>query len=106
MHSTTAVAQSRLRNSPGTSIAQPVCSVVFAIRTVEGNEKSNGCAPGGIQVWRVMGNVPEPVKRLTRAEPAGCARWISSFHISHRITRGCGRTAFTLSAMRLMFTHR
>jgi 2-polyprenyl-6-methoxyphenol hydroxylase-like FAD-dependent oxidoreductase len=49
------------------------------------NEKSNGCAPGGIQVWRVMGNVPEPVKRLTRAEPAGCARWISSFQISHRI---------------------
>jgi 2-polyprenyl-6-methoxyphenol hydroxylase-like FAD-dependent oxidoreductase len=36
-------------------------------------------------LWRVLGNMPQPLNHLIDAAPAGPPVWESSFHISHRI---------------------
>jgi 2-polyprenyl-6-methoxyphenol hydroxylase-like FAD-dependent oxidoreductase len=36
-------------------------------------------------LWRVLGNMPQPLAQLVDAKPAGPPIWESSFHISHRI---------------------
>jgi 2-polyprenyl-6-methoxyphenol hydroxylase-like FAD-dependent oxidoreductase len=39
----------------------------------------------GHNVWRVMGNRPEPLSQLLEAEPAGPPVWASSFRVSHQV---------------------
>lgn len=41
--------------------------------------------PSGDPIWRVLGNMPDMLSRLTRAKPSGIPVWESSFHVSHRI---------------------
>jgi 2-polyprenyl-6-methoxyphenol hydroxylase-like FAD-dependent oxidoreductase len=54
---------------------------VFLFRVV--NEAADRTSKRGL--WRVMSNLPDPVSRLSRAEPAGKPVWTSQFYISHRI---------------------
>jgi 2-polyprenyl-6-methoxyphenol hydroxylase-like FAD-dependent oxidoreductase len=54
---------------------------LFMIRVVD--ETGNGGTENS--VWRIMGNLSEPLSRLVQAEQAGPPLWTSSFHISHRI---------------------
>lgn len=39
----------------------------------------------GPQIWRVLGDMEDPVSRVPFAEPAGEPTWTSTFHIAHRI---------------------
>ena len=39
----------------------------------------------GHEIWRVIGDRPDPLSRLVLAKKAGQAIWESGFHISHRI---------------------
>ncbi len=41
--------------------------------------------PSKAPLWRVLGNMPQPLDHLIDAAPAGSPIWESSFHISHRI---------------------
>jgi 2-polyprenyl-6-methoxyphenol hydroxylase-like FAD-dependent oxidoreductase len=41
--------------------------------------------PSKAPLWRVLGNMPQPLNHLVDAAPAGSPIWESSFHISHRI---------------------
>jgi 2-polyprenyl-6-methoxyphenol hydroxylase-like FAD-dependent oxidoreductase len=54
---------------------------IFCLRVVE--DKNN--PPPGAPLWRVIANVPDPVKRLEMARAAGPAVWTSRFRIEHRI---------------------
>jgi 2-polyprenyl-6-methoxyphenol hydroxylase-like FAD-dependent oxidoreductase len=53
----------------------------FMIRVVDETKKGRT----EHQVWRIMGNRPEPLSRLVQAEQTGPPLWTSNFHISHRI---------------------
>lgn len=39
-------------------------------------------------LWRVFGNVPDPLRRLPKGVKPGEILWRSAFHISHRIASG------------------
>jgi 2-polyprenyl-6-methoxyphenol hydroxylase-like FAD-dependent oxidoreductase len=54
---------------------------LFLIRVIDEPEKSGRSDP----VWRVMGDVPDPLARLDAGRATGAAVWASEFHISHRI---------------------
>jgi len=56
---------------------------LFVIRVI--NEPENGSPNEAL--WRVIGNMPDPLERLEGASPCGAVVWQSSFHISHRINR-------------------
>lgn len=55
--------------------------MLFLIRVVDDARRD---VPGD-PLWRVMGNRPDPLSRLVRAEATGPPVWASGFHISHRI---------------------
>ncbi len=55
-------------------------SFQFMVRVVD-KQWDGQAAP----VWRVIGNRPDPLHRLTHAEPAGEPVWTSAFGISHRL---------------------
>jgi 2-polyprenyl-6-methoxyphenol hydroxylase-like FAD-dependent oxidoreductase len=54
---------------------------LFLIRVVDEALDGTTAAP----VWRVMGNRPDPLSRLVRAEPAGPPLWASRFRVAHRV---------------------
>lgn len=57
---------------------------LFCIRVVEDGEATSG------PVWRVMGNMPDPVARLPAGRAAGPPVWVSSFKVAHRIADRLG----------------
>lgn len=54
---------------------------LFMLPVVDGNPEE----PDGPQVWRVLGNRPEPLAQLERSEPVGAPVWSSRFHVAHRL---------------------
>ena len=75
-------------------------ALLFMLRVVDDRRAE----PSGDPLWRVMGNVPDPLARLPQGRVTGAPVWTSGFRISHRINSAMRVGTSTLPAMRLIST--
>ncbi|HEU5118764.1 MAG TPA: FAD-dependent monooxygenase [Isosphaeraceae bacterium] len=54
---------------------------LFMLPVVDGTPEEQGRD----QVWRILGNRPDPLSQVERSEPTGPPKWSSSFHVAHRL---------------------